>query len=481
MTTPLLCTTITADTTDDLVRQRDAVLDTDLVELRLDTVADPDPAAALAGRRHPAIVTCRAAWEGGSFRGSEDERLRILERALALGAEYVDVEFKADYRRVMDATGGRRVVLSSHEFDRVPDDLHARAAAMRATGAEMVKIAARVNRLTDVLRLRQERANGTIIIGMGPAGLITRVLPGLFGSAWTYAGNLASIGQVTAATLLDLYRFRSLTPRTRIYGLTGSPIAHSVSPDMHNRAYAALGLDAVYLPCPAADADDFLAFAEAVGIGGASVTIPFKVPLFERLDEVSDIAVRAGAINTIKREGTRWIGTNTDVAGFLAPLQARHTHFAGLRASILGAGGSARAAALALSSVGASVTLHARDARRAEVVAQELGARAASFPPAAGSWDLLVNCTPVGMHPNVTATPIEASHLTGAMVYDLIYNPVETRLLQDARAMGADTIGGLDMLVAQAVEQIEWWTGVRPSGDIMRAAALARLSEFRTE
>jgi shikimate dehydrogenase len=314
---------------------------------------------------------------------------------------------------------------------------------------------------------------------MGPAGIITRVLPGLFGSAWTYAGNLDGIGQVAALTLLDLYRFRRLSSSPAIYGLTGSPIGHSVSPEMHNRAYAELGLDAVYLPFPAEDADDFLRFAEGMGVRGASVTIPFKVPLFEKVDEVSEVARRAGAINTLKREGDRWLATNTDIPGFLAPLEARETKFEGLRASILGAGGSARAVAFALRSSGAEVTVHARDRNRAEHVAKDVGVKAGAFPPEAGSWDLLVNCTPVGMDPNVDATPIDQALLTGGLVYDLIYNPSETRLLREARAAGADTIGGLDMLVAQAEAQMEWWTGVRPASDVMNRSARVRLGEFR--
>jgi 3-dehydroquinate dehydratase/shikimate dehydrogenase len=360
---------------------------------------------------------------------------------------------------------------------------------MRSTGAEVIKIAARANRLSDVLPLldlatRQPASSNrsapqqTVLIGMGPAGLITRVLPAKFGSAWTYAGNVSDVGQVTAATLIDLYRFRTLSESTALYGLTGSPIAHSVSPDMHNRAFAALGMDAVYLPLPAHDADDFLRFARAVGLRGASVTLPFKVPLYERVDERDDVSVRVGALNTVKRTANGWAGTNTDVEGFLQPLRTKGVAFGGLRAAILGAGGSARGAAIALRAQGAAVTIHARDLGKATATATAVGAAAAEFPPKPGSWDLLVNCTPVGMHPSVDATPIDAGLLTGPLVYDLIYNPITTRLLREARHVGCDTIGGLDMLVAQAVEQFTWWTGLRPSAEIMRAAALARLPEF---
>jgi 3-dehydroquinate dehydratase/shikimate dehydrogenase len=467
----------------ELRQARDRVSGADLVELRLDTVRDPDVAAALHGRRTPVVVTCRAAWEGGSFRGSEEERHAILAAALAGGAEYVDIEWKAGFDDLLASTSGRRIVLSSHDFDGLPADLAGRGRAMRATGAEVVKIAAKVSCLRDCLPfLDLERATGhgrSVFIAMGDAGLVTRVLAARFGCAWTYAGALKDVGQFSVETLLSTYRFRSLSASSTLYGLVGSPIAHSVSPAMHNAALGAAGLDAVYLPLPANDVDDFLAFARAMGLAGASITIPFKVALAERVDRLDDTASRIGAINTIRVANGVWAGRNTDLAGFLQPLLDRGVVLKGTRASILGAGGAARAVAIALSVAGAPVTLHARDRERAATVAAATGASVGGWPPPAGSWDLLVNCTPVGMHPQVDATPIDPSLLTGRMVYDLVYNPLETRLLREAARAGCQTIGGLEMLVAQAVEQFEWWTGRRPSAPTMRAAAMERLSEFQ--
>jgi shikimate dehydrogenase len=246
---------------------------------------------------------------------------------------------------------------------------------------------------------------------------------------------------------------------------------------MHNAAFGAMERDAVYLPLPAVDADDFVAFGKAFGIKGASVTIPHKVALAERLDEVHAVAKTLGAINTIGDVDGRWIGTNTDVDGFLRPLAAR-TSIAKLRASVLGAGGSARAVALGLTSAGAAVTVHARRSKQAAAIAARCGGMAGPFPPAQGSWDLLVNTTPVGMYPQVDATPIDPAQLTGGLVYDLVYNPPVTRLLRDASAAGCETIGGLEMLVGQAERQFEWWTGVRPPAGVMSQAALQRLAEF---
>ncbi len=474
-----LCLTVAAPTTAELRRQRDEAAGADLIELRLDTVADPDVAGALAGRRRPVIVTCRPTWEGGRFAGSEDERRRLLREALTLGAEYVDVEWRAGFDDLI-LQGGRRVVVSLHDFAGVPRDLADQARAMRRTGAGIVKMAVRTERLSDCLPLLdigQESRGDAVLIGMGEPGIATRVLAARFGSRWTYAGEQAQVGQLALGVLRDLYRFSRLTDTSDVYGLVGSPVSHSVSPAMHNAAFRAAGIDAVYLPLRAADADDFLTFAHALGVKGASVTIPFKVALFDRVDECDPVARRIGAINTVRVIDHRWVGGNTDAAAFLPPLRQR-LPLAGARVAVLGAGGAARAVAIALASSGAAITVHARNRRQAEDVAMTVSGRAGALPPEPGSWDVLVNCTPVGMHPHVEETPLRADQLTGRCVYDLVYNPPMTRLLREAAQAGCQTIGGLEMLVGQAQEQFEWWTGTRPPAGVMREAALKRLAEF---
>jgi 3-dehydroquinate dehydratase/shikimate dehydrogenase len=312
---------------------------------------------------------------------------------------------------------------------------------------------------------------------MGDYGIVTRVLASRFGSPWAYAGCRQEVGQLSAQSMLADYRFRTLSDATAIYGIAGGSVAHSVSPAMHNAAFESARLDAVYLPMPAVDADDLIAFGRGFGISGASVTIPHKTALVDRVDDVDDIARRVGAINTLRIVDGRWSGTNTDVAGFLAPLRGR-VSMNGLRAAVLGAGGSARAVVAALVSGGSAVTVYARDLERAERVAEHSRVDIAAWPPPRGSWDLLVNCTPVGMYPHVDAAPLAASELTGRYVYDLVYNPSPTKLLRDASAAGCQTIDGLEMLVAQAQEQFAWWTGIRPSMSVMRDAARKRLSEF---
>jgi 3-dehydroquinate dehydratase/shikimate dehydrogenase len=475
MSRPLLVVTVAAPTMAELRLRRDAVAQADLIELRLDQASDPDPAAALEGRRTPVVVTCRAGWEGGGFEGSEDERRQILERALQLGADYVDVEFKAGFaRKLVASTGGKRIVVSTHDFDGVPEDLIERVRAMRATGAEIVKVAIMARSLADNLRLLQlERTGSTVLVGMGPAGIATRVLAAHFHSAWSYAGEGHAPGQIPAARMLDEFRFRDVTDRTDIYGVVGSPLTHSLSPAMHNAAFRAAGADAVYLPLVASSAEDFTMFATALGVKGASITIPYKVDLFQRADDVDDLSRKVGAVNTYRRNGARWEARNTDVSGFLAPLRDR-IDLRGARAAVLGTGGAARAVAVALESVGSAVAVYGRNRSKAEAVGRVAGGTGAGFPVPPRSWDLLVNTTPVGMFPNVDGTPFEGP-FDGGIVYDLVYNPSDTRLLKSAASAGCATIGGLDMLVAQAEDQSEWWLGRRPPVNLLRRAAMEHL------
>lgn len=475
-----LCVTVTADTTAELRTRRDQVGDADLVELRLDTVRDPSAAAALAGRKKPVIVTCRPTHQGGHFTGSDEERRAILAEALSLGAEYVDLEWRGSCASLMDQTGGRRIVLSHHDFTGVPSDLHDLSHAMLGSGAEVVKIAVMASRLGDCLTLRDLGRNTRVpmaLIAMGEAGVASRVLARWMGSCWTYAGEGAAPGQISERLMQDEFRFRRIGSRTAIYGIVGKPVTHSVSPAMHNAAFRAAHADAVYLPLAAADFDDFMTFARDAGIAGASVTAPFKVNAFERADECDAVSRRIQSVNTLRRDGGRWLGCNTDVTGFLAPLQSA-MRLSGTRAAILGAGGAARSVAVALASAGVRVALAARRPEQAQAVAAVTGAEVSAWPPDPALWDVLVNTTPVGTAPATAASPLPDDYLfhRGGLVYDLVYNPPATTLLAQAERAGCRTIGGLDMLIAQAQAQFEWWTGRRPADRVMREAALAQLN-----
>jgi 3-dehydroquinate dehydratase/shikimate dehydrogenase len=478
-----LCITVAAPTMAALRQRRDLHSDS-LVELRLDTVDRPDVAGALAGRRGRVIVTCRPAWEGGHFQGSEEERLGLLAAALEAGADLVDVEFQA---LTPAFAGGRhrdRVLVSMHDFEGIPGDLVARVDAMSRTGAGAVKVAIMAHRLADcvpLIGLAARRGGPTAVLAMGEAGLSTRILSARFGSCWTYAADdtVVAPGQLSAARMRGEFGFDRLGPDTTLYGIIGRPVSHSVSPAMHNAAFRETGIDAVYLPLPAASIDDFVAFADAMQLRGASVTAPFKLDAFALAGTADDEGRQTRAVNTLRRTEGGWEGRNTDLAGFMAPLAGRLS-LAGARATVLGAGGAARSVAAGLVGAGAIVTVVARRREQAAVVARLTGAQVGEWPPAPASWDLLVNATPVGTHPHHDQSPLGAAALDGRLVYDLVYNPPRTRLLADAAAEGCATIGGLDMLVAQAQAQFAWWTGMRPPERSMREAALARLHETST-
>ena len=250
---------------------------------------------------------------------------------------------------------------------------------------------------------------------------------------------------------------------------------------MHNAGFDALGMDAVYLPLEATDVDDFLSFAQAVGLSGASVTAPFKEVVASRVSQMDKTATAVGAINTLLWDGDGWTGRNTDVSGFLAPLVGRIS-IAGKRAVVLGAGGAARGVAWGLVQKGAAVRVCARRSDRARSVSRSVGAETGEMPPAPNSWDLLVNTTPVGTYPNGGESPMPDGMLENGLVYDLVYNPRVTKLLAQASEAGCDTIGGLEMLVAQAREQFAWWTDLQaPEGVFVKAATLELVRQDEME
>jgi shikimate dehydrogenase len=268
--------------------------------------------------------------------------------------------------------------------------------------------------------------------------------------------------------LLQEFRFRRIRPDARVYGLLGRPIGHSLSAAMHNAGFDALGINAVYVPFEASDVADFRRCASALDIGGASVTIPFKLDIVPALDEIAGLAETIGAVNTLIVKDGRWIGTNTDVDGFLEPLR-RRTSVKGLRATVLGAGGAARAVAFALQREGAEVAIAARRADAAVAAASTINARSSTWPPPAESWDVLVNATPVG-GPSIPGSPVRELRPRG-LVYDLIYDPDPTELMTAALRASCAVIGGIEMLVAQAERQFELWTGARPPEGLFAAAA----------
>lgn len=448
-----LCVSLTPQTLDDVFASD--ISGADCVEIRLDFLKEPQQAASVRWDRLPVpvIATCRGKERGGLFEGSIEEEVRILQSAANNGAQYVDI----DYRHVR-LVPPARVIASFHDFDRTPDDLPRILEEACAGPADIAKVATQVRSWTDNRRLfdLMTRNNGkpAIVVGMGELGQITRIAGPSRGSFLTFAasGRQSAPGQIALEEMLDVYKFRRIQRSTRLLGVLGMPVGHSLSPVLHNRAFDAAGIDFAYMKLPAPDLDDFMKNAEAIGLHGFSVTIPHKVAILPYLDRVTESAAAVGAVNTVSRSGGGWAGDNTDVYGIEQALKSVGFDPRGRKVVVMGRGGGAKAAAAAV--------------RSAESV--ELLARAGV--PGAGRipCDLLVNATPVGMHPHVDHSPVEGSIAAGA-VFDMVYNPPTTKLLGAAAAQGKTVVSGTAMFMAQAARQFEIWTGQRPPAEVYGA------------
>lgn len=442
----------------------------DCVEVRLDYLTDPEEAFGARWDRLalPVIATCRRVAAGGRFAGSPEDELRILERAVLNGAEWIDV----DYRLAREVEGAS-VIASFHDFDETPPALERLTADVMDAPGSVAKVAVMTSTWQDVARVLDLAGRAwpkpLIAVGMGSVGQMTRVVGPSRGSRLTYASlsEKSAPGQLSVSELLETFRFRSIGPSTRLIGIVGNPVGHSSSPELHNRAIEAAGLDYVYLRFPVASLRDFFGSASHIGIVGFSVTIPHKVEVLDYLDRITPEARAVGAVNTVARVDGQWIGDNTDVHGVRVAL--KDLDLAGMRVVILGTGGAARAAVAALEEA-RSVTLLSR-----------------TRPPGTEDWarevridrldrhgaidaDLLINATPVGMSPNVEVSPLEG-RIRAAVVFDMIYNPQKTRLLKDAEAQGKRIIPGRTMFLAQAGRQFEIWTGHAASPQVFSGAA----------
>ncbi|HEY7515834.1 MAG TPA: shikimate dehydrogenase, partial [Vicinamibacteria bacterium] len=399
------------------------------------------------------------------------------------GFDYVDIEFKSDLMDVAVEKAGRGLILSFHDLEGTPHDLEELYGRMCARGADIVKIAATPRSVSDVGRLlefasRTARAGGKplIAIAMGPMGTITRVTAGRYGAPFTYAAagavSEAAPGQLPASAMADLYRVRQVTPATRVYGVLGSDVTRSLSPLLHNCAFSVRQVDAVYVPLQAEALEPFVEALPSLGLSGFSVTRPYKTGILKHLHEVEDTAVLCGSVNTVVVRDGLLQGSTTDGVGVTGPLR-KLLDIRDKSVVIVGAGGAARAAAWALQGKGARVTVLSRREEQAADIATTVGcAHAPLSDLPRRPWNVLVNATPLGSRAAPDETPVPAfMHRPGSVVFDMVYDPRETRLLREARAAGCAVVGGLEMLLGQAVAQFETWTGLEaPLGDMRKAA-----------
>ncbi|NLX58869.1 MAG: type I 3-dehydroquinate dehydratase [Phycisphaerae bacterium] len=488
-----LCVAIRPKTTAEAIDQMKRLgRQADLLELRVDAMDECDLGRVLAARAAPLIVTNRAANEGGFRPQDEARRLEVLVEAVRLGADYVDVELAAltRFQQLADAVPRERtrLIVSCHNFQRMPDDLVATARRIDATAAaDVVKVVGTARMPEDNLpcfeALRSVR-KPAVALAMGEAGQPSRILAGKFGAWLTYASEAAGAesapGQITLEQMRSLYRADRVGPATAVYAVMGNPVGHSLSPAIHNAAFKELGIDAVYVRLKVeGDPAAAVRALSAVPIDGYSVTIPHKQAVMAACVEVDPTARRIGAVNTLIRRDDGYHATNTDVTSAMRVLAGAmgSDDFTGKRALVVGGGGVGRAYVYGLIGRGATVHVSDIDAARREQLASEAGATAVA-PDHLGNVraDILMNGSPVGMWPKVDDTPVDASLLRpGMVVFDAVYNPRETRLLREARAAGGVTISGVEQFVGQAVEQFELWTQQRAPFQLMRQVVLDAL------
>lgn len=522
----LICTSVTATTVEAFLAeiQEAAASGVDVIELRLDFLTDFDPEQHLqrimSSCPLPYIVTYRPTWEGGKYDGPEPERLAVLKLAALSGAPYVDVEFKAapyffaDQHMVPVTT---QVILSYHDFQQTPSAavLSQLAAAMRKAGADIVKIAAMANDISDAARmldLLRARDGPMIALSMGEKGQIVRLLAAKYGGHLTFAAmspeRASAPGQPDIGKLVGLYNYRRQGPGTKLYGIIGNPVGHSKSPLIHNTAFQHIGFDGVYVPLLVDDLARFLdAFKDYPDFAGFSVTIPHKEAALRLAAEVDPVARQIGAVNTLVRQpdgsfkgyNTDWLaaiqaiergllGITGGVTAAAAPSSsAGESPLKGKTVVVIGAGGAGRALAFGAADRGAKVVIANRNRERADQLAAALGSGVAS----SCSWDdlaegrvggdVLANSTSVGMAPRDTESPVPA-HVAAKfkVVFDAVYTPVWTQLLKDAKAGGATPVDGLEMFVGQALEQFRHFTaGQEPPAALMEQTVVEAMGVKR--
>jgi len=468
---------------------RAALRETPTIELRLDWLrSDAQRTRFLRWlrkhlpRRAVFIATCRRREGGGLFSGDVQAELAWLAQAREAGCSWCDLEIET-LRRLRGGSlrsySVPRVLLSAHDFRRTPP-LDPLIPLRLRSQVHAIKIAATARTLADSVRLLRfaRKTPNSVTVSMGEIGLPARLLALREGSALAYAPVSAATasGQVSLRELKQVYRAHRLNRQTRVYGVIGNPIAHSLSPLLHNTAFVARNINAVYLPFQVKDLRDFLNSAVDFGLRGFSVTLPYKQAILKHLSDCEPLAAEIGAVNTVtvRNQGSLY-GCNTDYVGVLRSLEKK-LHLSRSRVLILGAGGSARAAAFALARSGAAVCICARRESAARKLARAVGGEV--IPRRAlrtASFDAILNATPVGMHPHAAISPLTPRELHCRIVMDLIYRPERTQLLKLAAQKDIATVSGVEMFLAQGTAQWEIWMKRRAPEAAMRRAVLTAL------
>ncbi len=478
--------------------QREAEAGENFLEFRLDYLPDPvrgTQAIAEFLETYPTctiLATCRRHQNHGKFNGSIEEQLRILDLAIQRGARAIDIEIETAEvvpDRCAELRGRAYLIVSWHHFETTPP-LDPVLRRMRKVPADVYKLVGTSRKPSDTGRIlaasRLSPKIPLVTLAMGEIGFPSRVLSTALGAIFTYAAPAhvqgTAAGQVNARQLRSLYRIDKFTKAARIFAVVADPVRHSVSPHVHNRAFQSRRIDAVYVPLLVSPNQlrDFFQFAVDLPLSGFSVTIPHKRRIMRYLDQVDPIAKRIGAVNTVVRKAGKWRGSNTDADAVAGPL-AKLTNLQKATALIVGNGGAARGAACALADAGTRVALTGRNPDRVRALARLVNGEPMSHEQVLlRHFDIVINATPIGMWPNCNECPFE-DEIPGDIVFDMVYNPLETVLIRRAREQGKQVIPGLKMFIEQAVRQFELWTGESAPRTAMETAALDALEAKYSE
>ncbi len=497
---PKVCIAVTGSDAGEMVDKAESLVrDFPLLEFRLDYLKNPATAYPRLKKffdMHPeatAIATCRRAANGGKFRGTASAQVGTLLKAADCGCQLVDVELEtaeslkpAEFEKLRKSA---LLVLSHHDFKQTKR-LQEVFGRMREHPADLFKIVTTATSLYDnvlMMKFLQEHSDRFQMIGlcMGEQGIISRVLGLRAGSVFTFAaanpGEETAPGQISARDLRDIYRIEQVDAATRVYGVVGDPISHSLSPIMMNTAFRRENVNAVYLGLHAKSIEDLIKCVQNIPLQGFSVTMPYKQEIVAELDNSDVLTQKTGACNTVVRSAEgKLYGFNTDVAGIVGPLEQRLT-LPNAKVLVIGAGGAARAAVFGLKARGADVSILNRSAANAQKLARQAGAKTIKRTDLKKlQFDAIVNATPLGMGTNKQA-PLEQKEIKAKYVFDLVYNPLETRFLKLAVTEGASAVSGVEMFVSQGARQFEIWAGKPAPVDEMRFVVTRELQRREAE
>jgi 3-dehydroquinate dehydratase / shikimate dehydrogenase len=494
---PRVCVAVIGTDPAEMAEKAEALVrDNSFLEFRLDYLSKPGLGPTRIKRfieAHPGtvvIATCRRASNGGKFRGSIASQLDILAKAAAAGCQLVDLELqtasKCKPEQIRRLRSRAAVVLSFHDF-RGTKKLDGTLEKMLAYPADFYKVVSTATTLSDNVQMikflgREGDRHSLVSMCMGEQGIISRVLGLRAGSAFTFAsasaGEETAPGQVTAQELRSVYRIEQVDQATKVFGVAGDPIAHSLSPAIMNAAFRRENVNGVYLALHAKTLKDLLNCVREIPIHGISVTMPYKQAILPYLDNTDAHTTKIGACNTVVRaQDGKLYGFNTDAAGVVRPLERRLSTLENARILVLGAGGAARAAVFGLRERGAEVYILNRSAAPAKKLARSARARTIKRADLRKlAFDVIINATPVGMG-NTRETPLQEKEINARYVFEMIYDPGETRLLKLAQERGAQIIPGIEMFVHQAARQFEIWTGKPAPWDEMLRVVLLALQE----